>query len=67
MHHYIKTGQRITRNKACSFTPINSKNPHITYNKRLLPEFVIGSPTFIETINFSIGTNIHTKPYKNIL
>jgi hypothetical protein len=66
MNHYIKNQNRIIKNKKCSLDLINSKNTYLSYNKYLDPQFVVGSPTFIETINFSIGKNVYTKPYNNL-
>jgi hypothetical protein len=69
MSSYIKSNSNILRSDKCKTTLVNSRNRYILYTKNLPNEFLFtdNPPSFIETINFSLGTNLHTKPYKKIL
>lgn len=66
MNHYVKKQSSVKREKGCQKTLFNSKNNYTSYATNLSSRFLINFPTFTQSINFNIGSNVYTKPYNTI-
>lgn len=66
MNHYIKDPNGVVKTTNCKISLFNNQNTHKPYNKYLPPNYIFNPQSFIESINYSIGQNLITKPYTRV-
>jgi len=63
MSRYIKLSSKITKGKNSYITYQNPRNTTVSYNKFVDPKFLVNALFYKDSINYSVGQNLITKPY----
>jgi hypothetical protein len=63
MKSYIKYSSKVLSGKNLKTPQIKSTNIYTSYNKFIDPKFSINNLFYKDSINYSVGQNLITKPY----